>query len=551
MTPFLPPLSLAVSYSAQRKCVIFSLLQRDPVISSGVGERDQRPKKRTVEARFEETGEKRCRNEKKNFVSRLNLLLLLQPHSKKKKKASSLASALRLPSVLALLPRLVSSASRSARVPTSRYRVGAAALGSSGRVFVGCNLELPRAPLAGSVHAEQFVVALASQRGEGGLRRIAVSAPPCGHCRQFCCELNCADELEFEFGGEGEEGAEGREGEEGRRRREEAGGPGASSSSSVATLRALLPRHFGPHDLARASGTRPKLLLDDSGVSLELTPRSVAAVAAASTAAAAEAAATGKEEARREGEEAQPASFPVAALAAAAKAALCAARRSHTPHTRCPAGLALVWRRRSGGGDDGHGEEGGGSAGAAAGEEGSTPAAAAEKSDAAAAASSSCPASSSSIRSLLRVSAGGAIESAAYNPSLPPLQAALVAAVADGMPPYSSSPAASPLSSDRCRPAAPRDPSSSPSSTSSPSSSSVVVLGAVLVERPRARVSHAAATRAALAALSDAGARPPPLIVLHARGAARAPGAAEGESGYESGGEEEREESGEEEEGGA
>ena len=213
--------------------------------------------------------------------------------------------------------------------------------------------DLPRAPLAGSVHAEQFVVALASQRGEGGLRRIAVSAPPCGHCRQFCCELNCADELEFEFGGEGEEGAEGREGEEGRRRREEAGGPGASSSSSVATLRALLPRHFGPHDLARASGTRPKLLLDDSGVSLELTPRSVAAVAAASTAAAAEAAATGKEEARREGEEAQTASFPVAALAAAAKAALCAARRSHTPHTRCPAGLALGWRRRSGGGTTG------------------------------------------------------------------------------------------------------------------------------------------------------------------------------------------------------
>lgn len=86
MTPFLPPLSLAVSYSAQRKCVIFSLLQRDPVISSGVGENDQRPKKRTVEARFEETGQKRCRNEKKNFVSRLNLLLLLQPHSKKKKR---------------------------------------------------------------------------------------------------------------------------------------------------------------------------------------------------------------------------------------------------------------------------------------------------------------------------------------------------------------------------------------------------------------------------------------------------------------------------------
>jgi len=433
-------------------------------------------------------------------------------------QASTLASTLHLPSVAALLPKLVSSASRSARVPTSRYRVGAAALGSSGRVFIGANLELPRAPLAQSVHAEQFVVALASQQRERGLKRIAVSAPPCGHCRQFCCELNCADELEFVFGEEQEEEEEEEEDGEGegpRERREGANGAPTStsptSSSAVATLRALLPRHFGPHDLAKASGTKPKLLLDDSGVSLELTPRSLAAVAAAAAAAGEE------QQGTEEGEQEQTSAFPASALAAAAEAALCAARGSHTPHTRCPAGLALVWR--SGEEDEGGGEEEGSKTTATA-----AAATATEKKE-----TDNKPSSPP----LLRVSAGGAIESAAYNPSLPPLQAALVAAVADGMPPYNSN--------ENRRRGLPSSRASS-SSVACPS----VVLGAVLVERPRARVSHAAATRAALAAFSRDS--PPPLIVLHARGAARAPGAAEGESGYESGSEEEEEEGEEEEE---
>jgi cytidine deaminase len=46
-------------------------------------------------------------------------------------------------------------AAARAIAPTSRYRVGAAGLGASGRVYLGANLELPRAPLAQSVHAEQ------------------------------------------------------------------------------------------------------------------------------------------------------------------------------------------------------------------------------------------------------------------------------------------------------------------------------------------------------------------------------------------------------------
>ena len=66
------------------------------------------------------------------------------------------------------------------------------ALGASGRLFVGVNLEFPGLPLHHSVHAEQFLIANAGQAGEQALTRLAVSAVPCGHCRQFCSELACA-----------------------------------------------------------------------------------------------------------------------------------------------------------------------------------------------------------------------------------------------------------------------------------------------------------------------------------------------------------------------
>ena len=68
----------------------------------------------------------------------------------------------------------------------------AVALGATGRLYVGVNLEFPGLPLHHSVHAEQFLIANAVQAGESALTRLAVSAVPCGHCRQFCSELACA-----------------------------------------------------------------------------------------------------------------------------------------------------------------------------------------------------------------------------------------------------------------------------------------------------------------------------------------------------------------------
>jgi cytidine deaminase len=57
---------------------------------------------------------------------------------------------------------------------------------------VGANLEFARLPLYNSVHAEQFLLVNALHHGERAIRRLAISAAPCGHCRQFYSELACA-----------------------------------------------------------------------------------------------------------------------------------------------------------------------------------------------------------------------------------------------------------------------------------------------------------------------------------------------------------------------
>ena len=65
-------------------------------------------------------------------------------------------------------------------------------LGTSGALYVGVNLEFARLPLYNSVHAEQFLLVNALHHGERAITRLAVSAAPCGHCRQFYSELACA-----------------------------------------------------------------------------------------------------------------------------------------------------------------------------------------------------------------------------------------------------------------------------------------------------------------------------------------------------------------------
>ncbi|KAI8466838.1 MAG: cytidine and deoxycytidylate deaminase zinc-binding region-domain-containing protein [Monoraphidium minutum] len=229
-----------------------------------------------------------------------------------------------------LLLSLLEPAARLARPPISNYHVGAVGLAPSGRVYLGANLEFPGAPLSQSVHAEQFLMASLLLAREAGLDTLAISAAPCGHCRQFYSELACADSVRFLFGSHD-----------------------APHEAEEYTLADLLPARFGPIDLIEP-GSAP-LLLEPQANRLAWAPPA----------------------ARRLEERAGEAPF-----ARAAAAALEAAKRSYSPYTRCPAGVALVAR--------------GG-----------------------------------------RVFSGGYTENAAHNPGLAPLQAAVVGAIIGGLGPYS------------------------------------------------------------------------------------------------------------------
>ncbi|KAJ6856864.1 cytidine deaminase 1-like [Populus alba x Populus x berolinensis] len=97
--------------------------------------------------------------------------------------------------VLQLLPTLVKSAQALARPPISNYHVGAVGLGSSGRIFLGGNVEFPGLPLHHSIHAEQFLITNLTLNAEPSLKYVAVSSAPCGHCRQFFQEIRHAPDI--------------------------------------------------------------------------------------------------------------------------------------------------------------------------------------------------------------------------------------------------------------------------------------------------------------------------------------------------------------------
>ena len=224
-----------------------------------------------------------------------------------------------------LLTLLITSASKLARPPISSFHVGAVGLGTSGALYVGVNLEFARLPLYNSVHAEQFLLVNALHHGEQGIRKLAISAAPCGHCRQFYSELACAETVKFCFQG------------------------------GTYTLGQLLPLRFKPADLLPDPST--PLLLDQQNNRIQFTP---------------------------EAQHIVNSFLPESPLANAAAAALQEARHSYSPYSHCPAGIAIVTQEEAG----------------------------------------------------QRVYSGGYIESAAYNPSMPPLQTAIIDAVSDGMPCY-------------------------------------------------------------------------------------------------------------------
>jgi cytidine deaminase len=118
--------------------------------------------------------------------------------------------------MLALLPQ----AQTFAKPPISNFFVGAVALGTSGSIYFGANYEFPGQALSFTVHGEQAATAHAISCGETGLQKLAVSAAPCGYCRQFLYELTTASTLEIILPNE-----------------------------PAVLLTALIPEAFGPSDL--------------------------------------------------------------------------------------------------------------------------------------------------------------------------------------------------------------------------------------------------------------------------------------------------------------
>lgn len=84
-------------------------------------------------------------------------------------------------------------AKESAYVPYSHFRVGAALLTKSGRIFTGCNIE--NASYSATNCAERTAVFKAVSEGEREFTAIVVTGdngdylPPCGICRQVLAEF--------------------------------------------------------------------------------------------------------------------------------------------------------------------------------------------------------------------------------------------------------------------------------------------------------------------------------------------------------------------------
>jgi cytidine deaminase len=83
---------------------------------------------------------------------------------------------------------LADEAAKRAYAPYSNYHVGAAVLARDGRVFAAANVENAAYPLG--VCAERAVISKAASEGltPGDLEAIAITASPCGGCRQWLHE---------------------------------------------------------------------------------------------------------------------------------------------------------------------------------------------------------------------------------------------------------------------------------------------------------------------------------------------------------------------------
>ncbi|HEX2855572.1 MAG TPA: cytidine deaminase [Opitutaceae bacterium] len=124
------------------------------------------------------------------------------------------------------LEKTARAAAKASYSPYSKFRVGAAVLAGSGKIYSGCNVENASYGLCNC--AERTAIFSAVAAGERAVKAIAVYTPtqtptaPCGACRQVINEF----------------------------------GPGTlvisicdGTKRSETALEALLPNAFGPADL--------------------------------------------------------------------------------------------------------------------------------------------------------------------------------------------------------------------------------------------------------------------------------------------------------------
>ena len=79
------------------------------------------------------------------------------------------------------------AAGENAYAPYSEFKVGAALLTADGEIFTGCNIE--NGSFGATVCAERVAIFNAVSQGRRDFVKIAVTAMPCGMCRQVMAEF--------------------------------------------------------------------------------------------------------------------------------------------------------------------------------------------------------------------------------------------------------------------------------------------------------------------------------------------------------------------------
>jgi cytidine deaminase len=135
-----------------------------------------------------------------------------------------------------LMIQLLPVAAQFAIAPISNFQVGAVAQGMPtpgtewASLYLGANVEFTGEALTFGVHAEQSATTSAWLNSEVGLQSLAISAAPCGYCRQFLHEVVTEQDLDVLLP------------------------TGLGDDYTVTALSALLPDAFGPRDVGVTGG---------------------------------------------------------------------------------------------------------------------------------------------------------------------------------------------------------------------------------------------------------------------------------------------------------